>query len=104
MEQEFNLEEDIHMSKICEQYTKDGERILSNTPSIIFRQCLVDHFDINFKINDLLLTFQMTYGGDLIAYYWHMMLCCKNDCHFDYEYINFYVSRNMHCRGIYYHH
>ena len=39
------------MSILCEQYTKDGERILAKMTLNIFRQCLVNNFDIRFKRN-----------------------------------------------------
>ena len=51
--QEFDIEQDTHMSIFCEKYTKDGERIVLKMPLNIFRQCLVNHFDIRFKKNDI---------------------------------------------------
>ena len=53
LEQEFNLEQDNYMDNLCEQYTKDGERIVAKMPLNMFRQCLANHFDIRFKRNDV---------------------------------------------------
>ena len=43
-----------HISNQCRKYTVDNKRIVSKMPLDLFRRCLVNHFDIRFKRNDLI--------------------------------------------------
>ena len=40
-------------SDICNKYTTDGKRKISDMPLSVFKQCLVNHFDIRFQKNDI---------------------------------------------------
>ena len=42
-----------HMSNRCAKYTVNGKRIVSKMPLKLFRQCLIEHFDIRFKSNSI---------------------------------------------------
>ena len=54
-EDEYVPEEDNNneISTICDKYTVNGKRIVSKMPLSLFRHCLVNHFDIRFKKNDI---------------------------------------------------
>ena len=41
------------MSKQCQKYTVDGKRVVSKMPLSLFQNCLVNHFDIQFKENSI---------------------------------------------------
>ena len=42
-----------HMSRRCAKYTTDGKIIVSKMPLKLFRECLIEHFDIRFKSNSI---------------------------------------------------
>ena len=43
-----------HINKICDKYVSNGKRIVRKMSLALFRQCLVNHFDIRFKRNDII--------------------------------------------------
>ena len=43
---------DIH-SSVFEPYTFDGHRVVSKMPLSLFRQCLINHFDLRFQMNSV---------------------------------------------------
>ena len=49
-----NVDHTTHISNQCRRYTVDNKRIVSKMPLHLFRMCLVNHFDIRFKRNDLI--------------------------------------------------
>ena len=42
-----------YLSRSCKKYTVNGKRIVSKMPLALFRKCLIEHFDIRFKMNDI---------------------------------------------------
>ena len=50
---ESYVEDITHISSLCDKYTVDGSRIVSKMPLSLFRKCLVNHFDIRYKRNDI---------------------------------------------------
>ena len=44
----------IHISKRRDKYTVNGKRVVSKMPLSLFKQCLVNHFDIRFKKHDII--------------------------------------------------
>ena len=42
-----------HISLQCKKYTVNNKRVVAKMPLALFRRCLVNHFDIRFKRNDL---------------------------------------------------
>ena len=58
MEANKTQEEDIpdlndDDSKIFDKFTVNGKRIVSKMPLLLFRKCLVEHFNIRFQRNDI---------------------------------------------------
>ena len=47
------VDNNTDISKICDKYSSNGKRIVSRMPLSLFRQCLINHFDIRYKKNDI---------------------------------------------------
>ena len=41
------------LSTLCKKYTRNNYRIVKDMPLELFKKCLVNHFDIRFKKNDI---------------------------------------------------
>ena len=56
LEQEDSSDFDENRSSLserCAKYTRNGKRMVASMPLKLFRECLVQHFDIRFKNNDI---------------------------------------------------
>ena len=42
-----------NFSSLCKDYTRNGYRVVRKMPLELFKQCLINHFDIRFKRNDI---------------------------------------------------
>ena len=42
-----------HISAQCKKYTVNNKRVVAKMPLALFKRCLVNHFDIRFKKNDI---------------------------------------------------
>ena len=41
------------LSTLCKKYTRNNCRIVNKMPLKLFKKCLVNHFDVRFKKNDI---------------------------------------------------
>ena len=48
-----------YLSDLCQKFTLNGKRIVSKMPLSLFRKCLVEHFDIRSKMNDIVWPHRM---------------------------------------------
>ena len=55
----------IHISKKCDKYIVKGKRVVSKMPLLLFRQCLVNHFDIRFKNHDIVWPMRLKKPNDI---------------------------------------
>ena len=51
--QDIDNHDTKYLSESCKKYTVNGNRIVSKMPLSLFRKCLLEHFDIRFKMNDI---------------------------------------------------
>ena len=52
---DMNTNESVgsHISLQCQKYTVNNKRVVQKMPLHLFKRCLVNHFDIRFKRNDI---------------------------------------------------
>ena len=55
----------IHISTKCDKYIVNGKRVASKMPLLLFRQCLVNHFDIRFKNHDIVWPMRLKKPNDI---------------------------------------
>ena len=48
-EYDNDIDNNTNISKICDNYSSDGKIIVSRMPLSLFKQCLINHFDIRLK-------------------------------------------------------
>ena len=49
----IDVPHDTNFSSLCKDYTRNGYRVVRKMPLELFKQCLINHFDIRFKRNDI---------------------------------------------------
>ena len=53
-DKDTNESKQSHISLQCKKYSVNNKRVVAKMPLHLFRRCLVNHFDIRFKRNDII--------------------------------------------------